>query len=62
MNIIDGTCPRVQARFARAARKRSPIHASNLPPLSNASGSKRKFRWAHPQELRIAALQALQKF
>jgi hypothetical protein len=63
MNIIDGDLPTGASPFlrVRAAEALGRIHASeSVAALKRIVGAKKVFGWAHPQELRIAALQALQ--
>jgi hypothetical protein len=63
MNIIDGDLPTGAGPFlrVRAAEALGRIHASeSVAALKRIVEAKRVFGWAHPQELRIAALQALQ--
>jgi len=63
MNIIDGDLPAGAGPFlrVRAAEALGRIHASeSVAALKRIVEAKKVFGWAHPQELRIAALQALQ--
>src|SRR5258708_25242849 len=63
-NIIDGDLPAGSGPFfrVRAAAALGRIHApQSLAALKRIVESKKVFGWAHPQELRIAALQALEK-
>jgi hypothetical protein len=64
MNIVDGDLPPGASPFlrVRAAEALGRIHApESVAALKRIVESKKVFGWAHPQELRIAALQALQK-
>jgi hypothetical protein len=64
MNIIDGDLPVGASPFlrVRAAEALGRIHApESVAELKRVVESKKVFGWAHPQELRIAALQALEK-
>jgi hypothetical protein len=64
MNIVDGDLPPGAGPFlrVRAAEALGRIHASeSVAALKRIVEGKKVFGWAHPQELRIAALQALQK-
>jgi hypothetical protein len=63
-NIIDGDLPAGSGPFlrVRAAEALGRIHApESTAALKRIVESKKVFGWAHPQELRIAALQALEK-
>jgi hypothetical protein len=64
MNIMDGDLPTGSGPFlrVRAAEALGRIHApESAAALKRIVESKKVFGWAHPQELRIAALQALEK-
>jgi len=64
MNIMDGDLPAGSGPFlrVRAAEALGRIHApESAAALKRIVESKKVFSWAHPQELRIAALQALEK-
>jgi hypothetical protein len=64
MNIMDGDLPPGAGPFlrVRAAEALGRIHApESVAALRRIVEAKKVFGWAHPQELRIAALQALQK-
>jgi hypothetical protein len=64
MNIVDGDLPAGAGPFLRVkaaealGRIQTPESAAGLKRIVEA---KKIFGWAHPQELRIAALQALEK-
>jgi hypothetical protein len=64
LNIADGDLPTGGAEFLRVkaiealGRIRAP---ETLTTLKRIAESKRMFSWAYPQELRIAAMQALEK-
>ncbi|MCU1243668.1 MAG: hypothetical protein JWO71_4394 [Candidatus Acidoferrum typicum] len=63
-NIIDGDVPAGAGPFlrVRAAEAMGRIHApESITALKRIVESKKVFGWAHPQELRIAALQSLEK-
>jgi hypothetical protein len=63
MNIVDGDLPPGAGPFlrVRAAEALGRIHApESVAALKRIVEAKKVFGWAHPQELRIAALQALQ--
>src|SRR6267142_340556 len=63
MNIIDGDLPPGAGPLlrVRAAEALGRIHApESVAALKRIVEAKKVFCWAHPQELRIAALQALQ--
>jgi hypothetical protein len=63
-NIVDGDLPAGAGPFlrVRAAEALGRIHApESVAALKRVVESKKVFGWAHPQELRIAALQALEK-
>jgi hypothetical protein len=63
-NIVDGDVPAGAGPFlrVRAAEALGRIHApESITALKRIVESKKVFGWAHPQELRIAALQALEK-
>jgi hypothetical protein len=63
-NIIDGDVPAGAGPFlrVRAAEALGRIHApESITALKRIVESKKVFGWAHPQELRIAALQSLEK-
>jgi hypothetical protein len=63
-NIIDGDLPTGSGPFlrVRAAEALGRIHApKSIAALKRVVESKKVFGWVHPQELRIAALQALEK-
>jgi hypothetical protein len=63
-NIVDGDLPAGGGPFlrVRAAEALGRIHApESIAALKRTVESKKVFGWAHPQELRIAALQALEK-
>jgi len=64
MNIMDGDLPAGAGPFlrVRAAEALGRIHApESIAALKRIVEAKKVFGWAHPQELRIAALQALEK-
>ena len=64
MNIVDGDLPANAGPFlrVRAAEALGRIHASeSAVALKRVAEAKKVFAWANPQELRIAALQALEK-
>jgi len=64
MNIVDGDLPLGAGPFlrVRAAEALGRIHApESIAALQRIVETKKVFGWAHPQELRIAALQALEK-
>lgn len=64
MNIVDGDLPPGAGPFlrVRAAEALGRIPApESVAALKRIVEAKKVFGWAHPQELRIAALQALQK-
>jgi hypothetical protein len=64
MNIVDGDLPAGAGPFlrVRAAEALGRIHApESIAALKRIVETKKVFTWAHPQELRIAALQALEK-
>jgi len=64
MNIVDGDLPAGAGQFlrVRAAEALGRIQApESVAALKRVVESKKVFGWAHPQELRIAALQALEK-
>jgi hypothetical protein len=64
MNIVDGDLPPGSGPFlrVRAAEALGRIHApESVTALKRIVEAKKVFGWAHPQELRIAALQALEK-
>jgi len=64
MNIVDGDLPAGAGPFlrVRAAEALGRIHApESIAALKRIVETKKVFGWAHPQELRIAALQALEK-
>ena len=64
MNIMDGDLPPAAGPFlrVRAAEALGRIHApESVAALKRIVETKKVFTWAHPQELRIAALQALDK-
>ena len=64
MNIVDGDLPAGAGPFlrVRAAEALGRIHApESVAALKRIVETKKVFTWAHPQELRIAALQALDK-
>jgi hypothetical protein len=64
MNIVDGDLPAGAGPFlrVRAAEALGRIHApESVAALKRIAETKKVFGWAHPQELRIAALQALDK-
>jgi hypothetical protein len=64
MNIVDGDLPAGAGPFlrARAAEALGRIHApESAAALKRIVEAKKVFGWTHPQELRIAALQALEK-
>jgi hypothetical protein len=63
MNILDGDLPAGAGPFlrVRAAEALGRIHApESVAALKRIVETKKVFGWAHPHELRIAALQALQ--
>jgi len=64
MNIVDGDLPAGAGPFlrVRAAEALGRIHApESIAALKRIVETKKVFTWTHPQELRIAALQALNK-
>jgi len=64
MNIVDGDLPAGAGPFlrVRAAEALGRIHApESIAALKRIVETKKVFTWSHPQELRIAALQALNK-
>jgi hypothetical protein len=64
MNIVDGDLPAGGGQFlrVRAAEALGRIHApESIAALKRIVEAKKVFGWAHPQELRIAALQSLEK-
>jgi hypothetical protein len=64
MNIVDGDLPAGAGPFlrVRAAEALGRIHApESIAALKRVVEAKKVFGWAHPQELRIAALQAVEK-
>jgi len=64
MNIVDGDLPAGAGPFlrVRATEALGRIHApESVAALKRIVETKKVFGWAHPQELRIAALQALEK-
>jgi hypothetical protein len=64
MNIVDGDLPAGAGPFlrVRAAEALGRIHApESVAALKRIVETKKVFGWAHPQELRVAALQALEK-
>src|SRR6202158_2960266 len=64
MNIVDGDLPAGASPFlrVRAAEALGRIHApESVAALKRIVEAKKVFGWAHQQELRIAALQALEK-
>ncbi len=64
MNIVDGDLPAGAGPFlrVRAAEALGRIHApESIAALKRIVETKKVFGWAHPQELRIASLQALEK-
>jgi hypothetical protein len=64
MNIVDGDLPPGAGPFlrVRAAEALGRIQApESVAALKRIVQSRKVFGWAHPQELRIAALQALEK-
>jgi hypothetical protein len=64
MNIVDGDLPAGAGPFlrVRAAEALGRIHApESIAALKRIVETKKVFGWAHPQELRVAALQALEK-
>jgi hypothetical protein len=64
MNIVDGDLPAGATPYlrVRAAEALGRIHApESIAALKRILEAKKVFGWAHPQELRIAALQALEK-
>ena len=64
MNIVDGDLPAGAGPFlrVRAVEALGRIHApESIAALKRIVETKKVFTWAHPQELRIAALQALNK-
>jgi hypothetical protein len=64
MNIVDGDLPAGAGQFlrVRAAEALGRIQApESVAALKRVVAAKKVFGWAHPQELRIAALQALEK-
>jgi hypothetical protein len=64
MNIVDGDMPAGAGPFlrVRAAEALGRIHApESIAALKRIVETKKVFGWTHPQELRIAALQALER-
>jgi len=64
MNIVDGDLPAGAGPFlrVRAAEALGRIHApESVAALKRIVETRKVFGWAHPQELRIASLQALEK-
>jgi hypothetical protein len=64
MNIVDGDLPAGAGPFlrVRAAEALGRIHApESVAALKRVVEAKKVFGWANPQELRITALQALEK-
>jgi hypothetical protein len=64
MNIVEGDLPAGAGQFlrVRAAEALGRIHApESIAALKRIVETKKVFGWGHPQELRIAALQALEK-
>ena len=64
MNIVDGDLPAGAGPFlrVRAAESLGRIHApESVAALKRIVETKKVFGWAHPQELRVSALQALEK-
>jgi hypothetical protein len=64
MNIVDGDLPAGAGPFlrVRAAEALGRIHApESVAALKRIVETKKVFGWAHPQELRVSALQALEK-
>jgi hypothetical protein len=64
MNIVDGDLPAGAGQFlrVRATEALGRIHApESIAALKRIVETKKVFGWGHPQELRIAALQALEK-
>jgi hypothetical protein len=64
MNIVDGDLPAGAGPFlrVRAAEALGRIHApESIAALKRIVETKKVFGWAHPQELRVAALQALEQ-
>ncbi len=64
MNIVDGDLPAGAGPFlrVRAAEALGRVHApESVAALKRIVETKKVFGWAHPEELRIAALQALEK-
>jgi hypothetical protein len=64
MNIMDGDLPAGAGPFlrVRAAEALGRIHApQSIAALKRIVEAKKVFGWAHPQELRIASLQAVEK-
>src|SRR5712691_6552817 len=64
MNIVDGDLPAGASPYLRvkAAEALGRIHApESVAALKRILEAKKVFGWTHPQELRIAALQALEK-
>src|SRR5712692_1403263 len=64
MNIVDGDLPAGASPYLRvkAAEALGRIHApESVAALQRILEAKKVFGWTHPQELRIAALQALEK-
>lgn len=64
MNIVDGDLPAGAGPFlrVRAAEALGRIHApESAAALKRIVEAKKVFGWAHPQELRIAAWQAIEK-
>jgi hypothetical protein len=64
MNIVDGDLPAGAGPFlrVRSAEALGRIHGpESTSALKRIVEAKKVFGWAHPQELRIAALQALEK-
>jgi len=64
MNILEGDLPPNAGPFlrARAAEALGRIHApESEAALKGVAEARKVFTWTHPQELRIAALQALER-
>jgi hypothetical protein len=64
MNIVDGDLPPGASNYlrVRAAEALGRIQAAeSVTALKRILQAKKVFGWTHPQELRIAALQALEK-
>jgi hypothetical protein len=64
LNVVDGDLPANAGPFlrVRAAEALGRIHApESAAALQRVVEAKKVFGWANPQELRIAALQALEK-